>query len=117
MIPEDINSLLSVSLSDTQCACSYSKYRSWTDVSKSDMVGLEKLGSLCDGDYAKCTSSKLFSGNYWHENYPISLKHYPQVESDVYRCSKCGRIFLSYTELSGHFQMKRLRWVRYEIVT
>ena len=112
MLPEDLLNLLSRVEESGSCKCDFELYRSWKDLNSVDVKTFELVGSLADGDYVKVSSAKAFSGNYWDQDHPIALKYYPQIESTIYRCRICKRLFLFYTEVSGHGGFRILANIR-----
>lgn len=49
-------------------------------------------------------------------NSVIATNFYPYHNCDVYKCKGCGRLFLVYTEYSGHSPQLRIRNVKSELI-
>ncbi|MEZ5299449.1 MAG: hypothetical protein R3F11_02090 [Verrucomicrobiales bacterium] len=103
--------------SKKNCRCHGERFSAWSDAPAEVMKGLEVLGALEAPANGRSFEKVQFSGkNYWDTEYPIALSYYPQTEAVVLSCPKCGAIFLSYAEESGHFPQLRLRLVRLHLI-
>lgn len=72
---------------------------------------LEAVGSLRDVELYEPTVEELHDEgtSFWHVQAPISPAHYPCNRASVWRCPRCRRGFLQYTEAGGYYVDHRLR--------
>ncbi|GAA3918675.1 hypothetical protein [Litoribacillus peritrichatus] len=54
--------------------------------------------------------------NYWSSDAPVAVQFYPYHESKINVCSKCGAVFLTYTEYSGHGPQHRIRYIKKNLI-
>ena len=54
--------------------------------------------------------------NYWSSDAPVAVHFYPYHESKVDVCSKCGAVFLTYTEYQGHGPQHRIRYIKKNLI-
>lgn len=75
------------------------------DLSKLKVVGTLKIEGAeeCWEEYHPDRT------NFWSDNAPISIQHYPYSRSDVCECIGCKKTFLHYTEYGGYYLDERIR--------
>lgn len=97
-----------------KCSCEFEKFKSWTDAPLAQFSSLESKGRL--GSETTFDTLPFPGKNYWDPDYPIAPSYYPQTDSEVWVCSACRAVFITYKETSGHSPQDRSRWVRSEII-
>ncbi len=80
---------------------------------------LEAAGTLRDPAVEEPTLTEHHPGGtgYWHARAPISLAHFPFNRCSVWRCPRCHRGFLQYTEAGGYYVDHRIRMIDPALIT
>jgi hypothetical protein len=119
--PEKIIQLAELSESVAQpCECSKRTIEGWESVSSSFPEELlECLGKVSPHEESELTVREYHPNgtNYWSPDAPIALHYFPANRSELWRCRKCNRCFLRYTEFGGYYIDKRIRALRSELLT
>lgn len=95
-----------------QCAYAAVSFAGWERVPVSFPAQLMRhVGTLVEDPYSEATYEEFLpSGtNYWSENAPIALRHFPYNRCVVDQCASCGRAYLRYTETGGYYVEPRIR--------
>ena len=98
------------------CDCAALRCPGWESLSSTiDESLLQKVGTLADDDSpeAEPTLDEFHPDGtrYWSADAPISPAHFPYNRAEVWRCRRCGRVFLRYTEYGGYYLDPRIREV------
>jgi hypothetical protein len=74
---------------------------------------LEPVGTLRDPAVDEPTLEERHAPgtSYWHARAPIVPTHFPFNRCTVWRCPRCHRGFLQYTEAGGYYVDHRLRQI------
>jgi hypothetical protein len=77
----------------------------------SDLSRLQKVGTLRDPANEDPTVEEFHpSGTRgWSVDAPIAPAWFPYNRCDVWRCTRCGKAFLRYTEYGGYYSDERIR--------
>jgi hypothetical protein len=83
-----------------------------------DAGGLRKLGTLRRPEVEDPTLEEHHPAgtNSWSDDAPIAAAFFPYNRCDVWRCARCGRPFLRYTEYGGYYVEERIRPLLAELV-
>jgi hypothetical protein len=105
--------------SGTRCDCTKTPLDGWQSQPLSlDESSLLKVGTLMPEDDPEPTYAEYPSGasQYWSPDAPIAPRYFPYNRCDVWACSRCGRLYLRYTEGGGYFVDRRIRAVRAALI-
>lgn len=74
---------------------------------------MERVGTLRDDEGVEPTYEEHHPAGtrYDSPQAPIAVDWFPFNRSDVYRCARCQRLFLRYTEYGGYYVDHRVRRV------
>ena len=77
----------------------------------SDLSRLHKLGTLRDPVNEDPTVEEHHPDGTrsWSMDAPIAPAWFPYNRCDVWRCARCGKAFLRYTETGGYYSDERIR--------
>jgi hypothetical protein len=79
---------------------------------------LQRLGTLRRPDDEDPTLTEYHPAgtNTWSRDAPIAPSFFPYNRSEAWRCVRCARPFLRYTEYGGYYVEQRIRDLRPELV-
>lgn len=91
---------------------------SFRPISNEELAKYSLIGSLRDEKIKNLTYLEFNNrfGEYWNPETKIATNFYPYHVCDVYECKECKRLFLVYTEYSGHGPQQRIRNVKSELI-
>lgn len=118
---DEIVALAELSASVQQpCACSRRTFEGWESLSASFPEELLTcVGKVRPVTEAEPTVEEYHPDgtNYWSPEAPIALHYFPANRAEVWRCGKCNRCFLRYTEYGGYYIDRRIRALRPELIS
>jgi len=79
---------------------------------------LELVGTLRDPavDEPTLTEVHATGTDYWSASAPLAVAAFPYNRCEVWRCSRCRRGFLQYTEFGGYYVDHRLREIDPDLI-
>lgn len=89
------------------------KYFSWRKLDPTDVSRFTSLGNLSVSHPQ--SSEYPTQENYWSENYPFALNHYPNSGCAVFTDGEKG-YYLIYRDFGGHAPERRCRLLRKDLV-
>ncbi|GAB5096631.1 hypothetical protein P9250_09025 [Caballeronia sp. LP006] len=101
------------------CDCTKTALDGWQSQPLSlDEAALVQVGTLMPPNVPEPTYAEYPPGNsqYWSAEAPIAPRYFPYNRCDVWECSKCGRLYLRYTEGGGYFVDRRIRALKARLV-
>lgn len=93
-------------------ACAAVAHAGWESLPGGfDASVLERVGTLrAPGDEEPTVEEFHPDGtNAWSPDAPIALAWFPCNRSEVWRCRRCARVYLRYTEYGGYYEEERIR--------
>jgi hypothetical protein len=115
-----LRAILAPRFDTAPCACNFHSCQSWESVPDSEWspANLTHVASLRDGSIDEPTFEEfhLNGSRYDSAAAPISVRHFPYNRSDLWRCKRCLRFALRYTEFGGYYVDHRVRLARPELV-
>jgi hypothetical protein len=109
-----------LTVGDTACpACGHLRCEGWESVSAPLGEPLVCIGTLCDPALEEPTLEEKHTPGtgYWHPHAPLAVLHFPYNRCGVWRCSRCGRGFVQYTEAGGYYVDHRIRTIDPTLIT
>jgi len=105
-------------MSESCLDCSSLSCAGWESVPSSfELNKLKLLGTLRVDGAEECWDEYHPNGtNIWSEDAPISIKHHPYNQSDVFECISCRKKFLRYTEYGGYYIDQRIRELNLKLI-
>lgn len=94
------------------CPCAVDSFQGWTRTPASFPHELMRVaGTLVDDPYAEAPYTEFHPAgtNYWSEQAPIAIHHFPYNRCKVLQCAGCGRCYLAYVEAGGYYVEPRIR--------
>jgi hypothetical protein len=101
------------------CDCTKTPLDGWQSQPLSfDVTLLVRRGTLMREDDPEPSFAEYPPGPspYWSPEAPIAPRYFPYNRCDVSSCSRCGRLYLRYTEGGGYFVDRRIRQVRSALI-
>ena len=95
-----------------RCGCRVERLAGWASVSDSQWpASLERVASLRDPEIDEPTFAEHHpeGTRYDSPDAPVAPAFFPYNRCDVYRCRRCGRHVLRYTEFGGYYVDPRAR--------
>jgi hypothetical protein len=96
------------------CSCQQSRLAGWASMPLSlPDTQLLDVGTLAETDPEDASYEEFLPAgtNYWSDNAPIAVRHFPYNRCAVSECLLCKRLYLRYTEGGGYFVDRRIRQV------
>jgi hypothetical protein len=111
---DDLRAATERHVPDPACPCEALRCPGWESLPATfDAAALlERVGSLRAGDaYDEPTLEEHHpeGTRYDAPEAPVSLAHFPYNRCELWRCVRCARPFLRYTEYGGYYVDARIR--------
>jgi hypothetical protein len=121
LTPEQITQLAQHSAQVRQrCKCAGRTFDGWESLPMTFPEELlECVGKISPPSESELTVVEYHPGgtNYWSPDAPIALNYFPANRSEIWRCGRCARCFLRYTEFGGYYLDRRIRSLRPELLS
>lgn len=116
----ELRAALMSSAAAIDCSCNVHRYLGWESVSDSEWprAQLTRIASLRDETVGEPGFDEFHPDGTRYDSAlaPISIGYFPYNRSDLWRCNRCQRYALRYTEFGGYYVDHRARWVRAELI-
>lgn len=96
------------------CSCQQSRLAGWASMPLSlPDTQLHDIGTLAETDPEEASYEEFLppGTDYWSDDAPIAVRHFPYNRCTVAECVLCKRVYLRYTEGGGYFVDRRIRQV------
>lgn len=100
---------------DLTCDCSVAACESWESMPEArwPTVQMHKVGTLLDDTVFEPTYEEAHphGTRYGDANAPVAVKFFPYNRCDLWKCSRCEKHLLRYTEFGGYYVDQRVRFL------
>ena len=102
------------------CACALGACRSWESFTEDrwPVELFQRIGTLRDSSFDEPTLEEFHPNGtrYGSPDAPVAVGFFPCNRCDAYRCDRCGRTLLRYTEYGGYYVDHRVREISPDLI-
>ena len=120
LLDGDLLKMACMASARSDCGCSLGACAGWESFTEDRWPAdlLRRVGTLRDPAIDEPTLYEFHpSGTrYGSADAPVAVAFFPYNRCDAYRCGRCGRTLLRYTEYGGYYVDHRVREVLPELI-